>query len=107
MKKYTITLNHASYQTIKEYCEKNNFKIGKFTESILLNYIHEEYLKIGIEKFLTDPNNQHDILIEFKKVKSDISLSEAIDCQRICMLNNVTDWNKLVGERLNLENINI
>ncbi len=107
MKKYTITLNSEPYQTIKKYCDENNFKIGKLTETVLLRHIQEEYLKIGVEKFLNNPDNQRDILIKFKKVKKDISLSEAIDCQRICMTNDVSNWNVLVGKCLNIENVNL
>lgn len=107
MKKYTITLNSEPYQSIKKFCDDNNLKIGKFTETVLLNHIQEEYLKTGVEKYLNNPDNQPDILVKFKKIKKDISLSEAIDCQRICMLNDVNDWNRLVGKRLNVENVNL
>jgi hypothetical protein len=40
--KRTITLNDTSYQIIKEFCDKNNYKIGGFAETTLLNYIKNQ-----------------------------------------------------------------
>jgi len=37
----TITLSASSYQIIKEYCNKNNLKIGGFCEKILIDYINK------------------------------------------------------------------
>lgn len=39
--KRTITLPDSSYQIIKEYCDKNNLKIGGFSEKVLLDYIEQ------------------------------------------------------------------
>lgn len=40
--KRTITFPDVSYQIIKEYCDRNNLKIGGFSEKILLNYIKQQ-----------------------------------------------------------------
>ena len=37
--KKTITITNQSYQIIKEYCDKNNLKIGGFSEKVLVDYI--------------------------------------------------------------------
>jgi hypothetical protein len=43
--KRTITFPDSSYQIIKEYCDKNNLKIGGFSEKILLDYIKQQKQK--------------------------------------------------------------
>jgi hypothetical protein len=43
--KRTITLPDSSYQIIKEYCDKNNLKIGGFSEKVLLDYIKQQNQK--------------------------------------------------------------
>jgi len=40
--KRTITFPDPSYQIIKEYCDKNNLKIGGFSEKVLLDYIKQQ-----------------------------------------------------------------
>ncbi len=37
--KRTITLPDDSYQQIKNYCDKENLKIARFVEKILVDYI--------------------------------------------------------------------
>lgn len=40
--KRTITFDDSSYQVIKEYCDKNNLKIGGFSKKVLLDYIKQQ-----------------------------------------------------------------
>lgn len=40
--KKTIAIPDPSYQIIKEYCDKNNLKIGGFSEKVLLDYIKQQ-----------------------------------------------------------------
>ena len=45
--KRTITFPDSSYQIIKEYCDKNNLKIGGFSEKVLLDYIKQRFNKVN------------------------------------------------------------
>lgn len=38
----TITISENSYQRIKEYCDKNDLKIARFVEKVLLYYIEQQ-----------------------------------------------------------------
>lgn len=42
--KRTITIKDINYQIIKSYCEKNNLKIGGFSEQVLLEYINKKQI---------------------------------------------------------------
>ena len=50
--KRTITISDVSYQFIKEYCNKNNLKIGGVSEKILISYIQENEIDLLIKKTL-------------------------------------------------------
>jgi hypothetical protein len=43
--KRTITFTDSSYQIIKEFCDKHNLKIGKFSEKIILEHINQKNKK--------------------------------------------------------------
>lgn len=68
--KRTITFPDPSYQIIKEFCDKNNLKIGGFAEKVLLNYIRfETKPNLKIEKQKPTPPETR-ILKEGKTFKS-------------------------------------
>jgi hypothetical protein len=40
--KRTITIPDDSYQKVKNHCDKNDLKIARFVEKVLLYYINEQ-----------------------------------------------------------------